>query len=157
MDAGAVRQLLVAAFGRTIEADLVDALRGAGALDCSLVAMADDGAVGHVVLSPVTIDGIVGPWAGLGPLAVAADRQNEGLGSTLVEAALAHARGAGTTLVVVLGDPGYYGRFGFAPASRLGLRLPWDVPEEAFMAVAGDPALVPRGLVRYHAAFDAAV
>ncbi len=149
------------AFGRPAEAALVERLRAAGRAALSLVAEEDGGGiVGHMLFSPVRLDPApVSPpaWWGLAPMAVLPERQRGGVGSALVRAGLDAARAAGTTAVVVLGHPGYYPRFGFAPASRVGLRCVYDAPDEAFMAI----ELVVggggghRGLVRYAPEFDA--
>jgi putative acetyltransferase len=157
-DAGGIAAVVRDAFGREVEAGLVDALRAARALPVSLVAEGADGAVvGHVALSPVTIGGVDGGgrWLGLAPLAVRLDHQRQGVGAALVLAALT-AGGAG--LVVLLGEPAYYARFGFATARPLGLSLPWPVPEEAFMAwLAAGAERPPAGVVGYHAVFDQVV
>ena len=158
-DAGGISAVVRDAFGREAEAGLVDALRTAGALSVSIIAEGGGGSavVGHVALSPVTIGGAdgVGRWLGLAPLAVRPDRQRQGVGAALTRAALAAADANGAGLVVVLGEPAYYARFGFSTARPLGLSLPWPVPEEAFMArLAPGAERPPAGVVRYHAAFD---
>lgn len=154
-EADAIHALLAAAFGRAAEAELVAALRRAHALDTSLVAEQGGALIGHVALSPVSVQGALMPGVlGLAPLAVHPDHRRRGLGGRLVEAALAAARGGGGKLVVVLGDPAYYRRFGFRPAKDMGLTCPWPGTDEAFQAlILASPW--PRGLVRYHAAFDA--
>lgn len=154
-DAAAIQALLAAAFARAAEADLVAALRQAKALDVSLVAARGDAILGHVALSPCSVQGAFMPGVlGLAPLAVHPDHQRQGLGARLVEAALAAARAERGKLVVVLGDPAYYRRFGFRPARDIGLTCPWPGTEEAFQAlILATPW--PRGLVRYHPAFDA--
>lgn len=156
-DVDAVRAVECAAFARDDEARLVDCLRDAGAMTLSLVAALDDEIVGHVALSPVSIDGVVSGVLGLGPMAVAPAFQCCAIGSRLVEEALVRVREWGHAGVIVLGHPDYYPRFGFVPASRFGLRYPAPVPDEAFMAaelVTGAFA-GHAGDVRYHAAFDA--
>lgn len=131
---------------------IVNALRRAGMLTISLVAQAEDGALlGHVALSPVTVsDGSAG-WFGLGPISVAPAQQGQGIGSQLMRRALDGLRALGAAGCVLLGDPAYYGRFGFEP--RAGLVLE-GVPLEYFMALAFDGEW-PQGAVRYHSAFDA--
>jgi putative acetyltransferase len=158
-DEAAIRALVTAAFGREAEAILIDRLREARALTISLVATIADELVGHVALSPVSIAGESAGqhWLGLGPIAVRPDRQRRGIGAALMQASLAAADSSGTELIVVLGEPGYYTRFGFAPASRHGLTLPWPVPDEAFMARLAVGRTLPAGMVAYHPAFDAAV
>lgn len=154
-DAPAIGALVEAAFGRPAEATLVAALRQAKALDTSLVAERDGAILGHVALSPVSVQGAFMPGVlGLAPLAVHPDQQCRGIGTRLVEAALAAVRKGGGKLVVVLGDPAYYRRFGFRPAKDIGVTCPWPGAEAAFQAlILASPW--PRGLVRYHAAFDA--
>jgi putative acetyltransferase len=82
-------------------------------------------------------------------------RQKQGIGSRLVEAGLDECRRAGFDVVVVLGHPEYYPRFGFRPASIFGLRSEYDVPDPVFMAMELTPgaAMGVQGLVRYHEAF----
>lgn len=130
---------------------IVNALRRAGQLSVSLVALDDGEPVGHVALSPVGISSGAAGWYGLGPISVTPGRQGEGIGSRLMEAALAGLRDLGAEGCVLLGDPGYYSRFGFVV--RPGLVLP-GVPAEYFQALAlrGNWA---EGEVSYHAAFDA--
>lgn len=147
-----------AAHASGTEALIVSALRRNAALAASLVAEIGDRIVGHVALSPVRIDdgasGHLVPegWFGLGPLAVRPEQQRNGVGAALVRGALEllvsrRARGC-----VVLGDPAYYGRFGFHSS-----------PDLVFPGVSG-PYLqwlafdgsTPRGTVTYHAAFAVA-
>lgn len=158
-DHARVARLHRLAFGQPAEADLVDRLRAAGRASVSLVAEEERGVVGHILFSPVTLDPPPDPvpcWLGLAPLAVLPERQRGGIGAALVRAGLEAARRAGATAVVVLGHPGYYPRFGFAPASRVGLRCVYDAPDEAFMALALMPGGFEgrSGLVRYAAEFD---
>ncbi len=159
-DADAVRDVVAAAFvgrpySRQREHHLVDALRADGALALSLVAEGDDGVVvGHVAFSPVRIAGAgAAGWYGLGPLAVRPDRQRRGVGRALVDEGLRRLRtasGAGGGCVLV-GDPAYYGRFGFAPDARLRFA---GVPRGYFLALPFGPD-VPSGDVSFHPAFDA--
>lgn len=131
------------------EAGIVRALRLAGALSLSLVAIDQDRIVGHVALSPVTIsDGSQG-WYGLGPVAVLPSLQGRGIGSRLVEQALQLLRARGAGGCVVLGEPGYYGRFGFRADPALVLE---GVLPAYFQALSFTGASV-RGTVHYHAAF----
>ncbi|HWV36575.1 MAG TPA: N-acetyltransferase [Thermomicrobiales bacterium] len=131
---------------------IVDGLRRAGVLTLSLVAVDNDSVVGHVAVSPVIISSGETGWFGLGPISVLPERQRQGIGSQLMHAALADLRQLDAKGCVVLGDPGYYGRFGFR--AHPGLELP-GVPVEYFQAVSFGGVL-PAGTVRYHDAFDAA-
>ncbi|MBQ0932675.1 N-acetyltransferase [Ideonella sp. 4Y16] len=132
------------------EPRIVRGLRDAGALSVSLVAEVDGVVVGHVAVSPVTIsDGSPG-WHGLGPISVLPAWQRQGVGSALMQAALERLRSQGAAGCVLLGDPAYYGRFGFA--ARPGLVYPGP-PAAYFMALplAG---VLPQGEVSYHPAFS---
>lgn len=153
-DAPAMEQLIRAAFLHAPHSDhsehrIVDALRAAGALSLSLVAEAAAEIVGHVAVSAVTIsDGTPG-WYGLGPISVQPTLQGRGVGSQLMHAALLALRERGAPGCVVLGDPRYYGRFGFVADAAL--QFP-GVPAEYFQALQwSGPA--PRGVVTYAAAF----
>ena len=164
-DAPGVRRVLERAFSHADEADLVDRLRQAGAVTVSSVALdrLDDGGarpqeiIGHILFSPVTIGdrSPPSPTVGLAPMAVAPSHQRRGIGTALVEAGLALCREQGVGLVVVLGHPSYYPRFGFRPAHHAGLSCEYDAPLEAFMALElADGALEScTGMVRYHPVF----
>ncbi|WP_256327264.1 GNAT family N-acetyltransferase [Variovorax sp. EL159] len=158
-DAAAIECVTVAAFADAAhtshtEQFIVNALRRAGQLTVSLVAQVgeDEEIVGHVAVSPVSISpsGAVG-WYGLGPISVVPGRQGQGVGAALMKAALERLRQAGAAGCVVLGEPAYYGRFGFV--ARPGLVLP-GVPAEYFQAVCFGGAW-PEGDVQYHDAFNA--
>lgn len=121
------------------EATLVGWLRESASYDPRFAFVAvDDGEAGHEAVGGDAVDGdragvVVGhvmatwgdlsgtPVLGLGPLSVEPGRQGQGVGSALMRAALAAAREAGESVVVLLGDPGYYSRFGFVSASTLGI------------------------------------
>lgn len=123
-DAAAIRCVLEAAFPQPDEANLVDQLRANGGITLSLVAESvDAGIVGHILFSPLNVhadDGTEFSAQALAPLAVAPTHQKQGIGAALVEAGLAALREMGEALVFVLGDPSYYGRFGFVAAAPLG-------------------------------------
>ena len=125
-------------------------MRNAGALFISLVAELDREIVGHVAISPVNIsDGAIG-WYGLGPISVSPDVQGIGIGSRLMKVVLESLKASGASGCVVLGDPGYYRRFGFQSESCLVLP---EVPPEYFQVISFSKDL-PSGEVAYHEAFD---
>ena len=94
----------------------------------SLVALCDGAVAGHIVFTSCALED--GNWrvALLGPLAVAPPYQRQGLGRALIEAGLAHLRAEKVPCVLVLGDPGYYGRLGFR--AELAIAPPYDLPPE---------------------------
>lgn len=155
-DAGIIPAITTAAFERVQHSDqreaaIVEALRAAKALSLSLVAEEDGELVGHIAFSAVTIDGRRGGWFGLGPVSVLPERQGLGIGSALIRGGLEQLRVGGAQGCVVLGDPHYYGRFGFL--SDPALRFP-GVPAEYFQRLifAGG---APAGEVAYDPAFGA--
>lgn len=153
-DIDAIRRLTETAFRTAPHADgtehlIIDRLRAAGALTLSLVAEAEGAVVGHAAFSPVAVsDGSLG-WFGLGPISVDPARQGEGIGGTLVREGLRQLQARGASGCVLLGDPGYYGRFGFETDSRLTLD---GVPPEYFLRVAFSQ-VYGGGSVSYHPAF----
>jgi len=152
-----VRGINEAAFGQPAEADLVDALRSAGAAEVSLVAEADGQIVGHILFSPVSLAeaGKSLKISALAPLAVLPPYQRRGIGSLLVKQGLEDCRRVGVQAVVVLGHPDYYPRFGFRRASAFGLRCEFNTPDEAFMALELTPSALSgkSGTIKYHDAF----
>jgi len=156
-DANAIRFVLEEAFGQSIEADLVDALRRRGALTLSLVALRENEVVGHIVFSPVTIESAESSFdaIGLGPMAVLPPYQRKGIGSQLVRIGLEQCRQAGHEIVVVLGHPDFYGRFGFVSTKHRGIYCEFDVPDDVFMVMElRQGALAGRGgLVKYQPDF----
>jgi putative acetyltransferase len=153
-DHDTVRKIVAAEFDTGTEADFVETVSRRGPV-VSLVAEdskdsedsedskdAGDAAdaarhlVGHVLLSPVPLDGDSSvKLAGLVSLAVVPERQGEGIGSALMRAGLDRCRELGFDGVVALGHPDFYTRFGFAPAASFGLRFRYRVPEDAFLAL----------------------
>lgn len=155
-DADAVHRVIQDAFQGAAhtsgtEPFIVRALRRSDALAVSLVALADGAVVGHVAASPVAISDQSPGWYGLGPVAVVPSHQNRGLGCALVQEALRRLKQSGAAGCVVLGEPAYYGRFGFRVDPALVLE---GVPPGYFQALllAGPPA---RGCVTYHPTFAA--
>lgn len=154
-DAEAVRALYLAAFEGPGEAVLVDRLRAQADPRVALVAEAAGRVVGHVLFTPVAVDGCGKRLMGLAPMAVRPGLQRRGVGSLLVRGGLERCAQLGAEAVVVLGHPDYYPRFGFRPAADFGIDCEYDVPPEVFQALElHDGALDDvAGTVRYHGAF----
>lgn len=153
-DAEPIRALLRAAFPTDAEARLVDALRNARRLSISLVAERAGHLIGHIAFSPITIAGKVA-GLGLAPVAVHPSAQRTGIGAELVRHGLAACHDADAGLVVVLGDPAWYARFGFKPAST------WNLSDDyaggdAFQAIELQPNAAPPsgGRVQYAPEFS---
>jgi putative acetyltransferase len=146
------------AFGTTVEANLVDALRSRGAVTFSLVAVRGEKIIGHILLSPVEIvsQGGSSTALGLGPIAVLPEEQRKGIGGRLIAAGLEECRQAGHEVVVVLGEPEYYSRFGFKTSKPYGIRYEQEIPEQFFMVLELRPgALAGRtGIVKYQSEFS---
>ncbi|WP_400190787.1 GNAT family N-acetyltransferase [Hymenobacter sp. B81] len=161
-DFSAVDQVLRQAFPGSQEARLVSALRRRSGFEpaLSLVTTLAGPVVGHVLFTPIVIEGAAATTASLAlaPVAVRPAFQRRGVGGRLIEAGLAAARQLGYCSVIVLGHPGYYPRFGFEPAGRWGIEAPFAVPAEAFMALELAPGALTgaAGTVRYPAEFVAA-
>src|SRR5471030_208313 len=118
VDAAGIDRLLRSAFPTGAEADLVQELREDGLLTLGVVATDDEGGVvGYVAFCPVDIQGEDRNWVGLAPLAVEESLRRQGLGEKLIYEGLDSLNEFGYAAVVVLGDPAYYGRFGFKPAA----------------------------------------
>lgn len=140
------------AFPTDGEARLVDLLTSRGKARVSLVAEHRDEIIGHVLFSPVEIVGTRGgpPGLGLAPLAVSPAYQGRGVGARLVEAGLAVCRQLDCPFAVVLGEPEYYGRFGFRRASDFGLANEYHA-DDAFQVIELRPGSLAnsKGLVKY--------
>ncbi|MEY4256710.1 MAG: hypothetical protein RLZZ141_1937 [Pseudomonadota bacterium] len=154
-DVETIHALTVAAFkpmaySSQTEAKIVDCLRAAGALTLSLVAVQDEALVGHVAFSPVTINGCEGDWYGLGPVSVWPERQRQGIGQALIRDGLQRLKVLPASGCVLLGNPNYYGRFGFEQDPDLIYR---GAPARYFqrLTLSGSS---PKGEVRYHPSFE---
>jgi putative acetyltransferase len=136
-DIEAIFEVTKAAFrghshSRGTEQLIVNVLRGVGALTVSLVAELDGKIVGHIAFSPVKIsDGSTG-WYALGPVSVAPLHQGRGIGSALVRAGLEELKQRGARGCVLVGNPDFYNRFGFASRPDLSIE---GVPPEFVLAL----------------------
>lgn len=133
----AVDRLLKQVFATHLEADLVMALRENGRRTLSLVACDDEGEiVGHVMFSPVTLEGEDLNWQALAPLTVKAEYRQQGIGAELVKEGLSSLGELGYPACVVQGDPAYYSCFGFQDAARYQLRAAGNEAQGALQVVA---------------------
>ena len=155
-DFAAVHELVIAAF-RTLavasgtEQFIMDALWRNSAATVALVAEDGGVIVGQAAFSKVTVGGQDVGWHGCGPVAVLPERHKQGIGSALMRTGLERLRALGSKGCVVVGDPAYYKRFGFANTPDMFVP---DVPPEVFMAIrfAGE---MPKGEVKFDEAFEA--
>ncbi len=137
-DYDAISRVVAAAFGRENEARLVERLRETPNYvpDLALVAEENAAVVGHVMFIYVTLQGdAIRRVLCLAPLSVAPERQRAGIGGALIREGVAHAGALGEPLVVLVGHPAYYPRFGFEPGRPLGLEPPSGTSDAAFMAL----------------------
>jgi len=155
-DAAAVRRVHVTAFPTAAEADLVERLRASGKAVIELVAQDGDSIVGHILFSPVALEPLAGTVGlGLAPVAVLPDHEKHGVGRRLIQNGLAECRAWGAGFVVVIGDPPYYGRFGFEPAEKHGLRSEYGAGDAFMVFELTSGALPPPGtLVKYAPEFS---
>lgn len=157
VDAAGIDALLRRAFGRDDEADLVQQLREDGLLTLGVVATDDEGGVvGYAAFSPVDVAGEDRQWVALAPLAVDESLRRQGLAEKLVYEGLDSLNEFSYAAVVVLGDPAYYGRFGFKPAAAYGLNCRWPDTASAFQVypLAQDALNGVSGEVAFSAPFN---
>lgn len=154
-DLPAVRSINEVAFGRRDEADLVERLGAEGVVLASLVAEMQGRPAGHILFSRMWIDTTASavPAVALAPMAVLTEFQHQGIGRKLVRRGLDLLRSRGEQIVIVLGHPDYYPRFGFSVEKARRLENPF--PPEAFMAMELVPGALTgvQGKVRYPNAF----
>jgi putative acetyltransferase len=146
-----------AAFGRHDEAEMAAAIVESSQFppELSLAAVVGDRIAGHVISSWVGLEGSNRRLLQLGPIGVLPELQGQGIGSALVRASLDGTRALGEPLLLLEGNPAYYGRFGFVRADELGLIPP---PEALYdwafqVAVLDEAAELPRGRVVYPPSF----
>jgi putative acetyltransferase len=151
-EAAAVHRIHELAFGRREEADLVDNLRAEGVVLCSLVAEIEAGPAGHILFTRMWV-GAGTEAVALAPVAVLPGQQRRGIGAALIRQGLDRLRTLGEPVVLVLGEPGYYSRFGFSAEKARRLTSPF--PPDAFMALELAPGALDsiEGPVRYAKSF----
>jgi putative acetyltransferase len=155
-DLPAIREVNRRAFEQDLEANIVDALRANGAALLSLVGKVNGRVAGHIMYSPITVNGVEG--AALGPMGVLPEYQRQGIGSALVEAGSRRLRESGCPFVIVLGHADFYPKFGFVPASTRSITCEWDVQDDVFMVLVLDESKMDRarGRAQYRHEFSTA-
>jgi putative acetyltransferase len=153
-DHAAVREIHIAAFAnqpfsQQTEHLIVDALRADNALTLSLVAESEGRVVGHIAFSAVAIGDHGQGWYALGPVGVLPSWQRRGIGSELVRRGLDCLRELGAEGCVLLGEPSFYGRFGFQHCAELA--MPGVPPECVLCLPMADR--IPHGDIEHHPAF----
>jgi len=127
------------AFGQENEGKMIEALRKTSNYDTrlSLVAILDNNIIGHILFYQVKIKTNQGKLTvlSLAPIAVHPHYQNKGIGSQLVRKGIEVAKDCGFDAIIVVGHPTYYPRFGFKKASIYEIKCPFEVPDEAFLAL----------------------
>jgi putative acetyltransferase len=155
-DIEAISEVTMAAFenhphSNQTEQFIINALRTYNALTVSLVAEIEGRVVGHIAFSPVTLSGNSCDWYGMGPVSVLPDYQKQGIGKSLINEGLRLLRASGAKGCALVGDPNFYGRFGFRNHPDLILE---GVPRENFLALPfGEEDT--RGVVVFHEGFNA--
>ena len=158
-DYAVIREVTLLAFGQERESQLVEDLRRLPDFiaELSLVALQDGQVVGHILFSPMAIETEKGavPALSLAPLSVRPKCQNQGVGSQLVREGLERCRSLGHKVVVVVGHPDYYPRFGFSSARAKGLEASFEVPDEAFLVLELAPGALDgvAGVIKYPPAY----
>ena len=141
------------------EHELVSRLRNTNEFipELSLVAINNDTIIGHILLTKIQItnDKQTSESLALAPVSVLPQFQSKGIGKELIQEALKKAKELDYNSVIVLGHPAYYPKFGFEKASLWGIKAPFEVPEESFMALElKENALSSiTGVVEYSSAF----
>jgi putative acetyltransferase len=155
-DIEAIGEVTAAAFqaleiSNHTEQFIIEALRAAGALTLSLVAVVDGRVVGHVAFSPAEISDGTRDWYGLGPVSVLPEYQRRGIGKALIHEGLSRLKGIRARGCLVVGHPEYYRKFGFDNVPGL---VHEGVPPEVFLALSFDGE-TPQGTVAFHEGFRA--
>jgi putative acetyltransferase len=155
-DIDAISEITKAAFenlsiSNHTEQFIINALRNTKALTISLVAEASKKVVGHIAFSPVTISDGSLDWYGLGPISVLPELQKQGIGKSLMREGLSLLKTLGAKGCVLVGDPGYYERFGFRSLPDLVID---GVPPQYFLALPFEESKI-HGIVVFHESFAA--
>ncbi len=159
-DYKAIRDVTFRAFQNEEEPSLVEAIRESEYFipELSLVAESNGKIVGHIMFSIISLVSDEGETEvlSLAPMSVDPDFQMKGVGKKLMEKGLEECRRLGHRIVVVIGHPEYYPRFGFIPARQAGFEVPFDVPDEAFMVIGLDAKALGEygGMVEFSPPFD---
>lgn len=153
-DVDVIRRVHESAFGSLLEAELVDNLQAEGDAVLSLVAAYDGEICGHVLFSRLRVLEARGVRAtALGPLGVIPSARGRGVGTALVRDGLSRLMGDSEDLVLVLGDPEFYGRFGFSAKAASVFQTPYDGPNLQALALS-DAGHLAQGVLRYAPAFS---
>ncbi len=138
-DLARIKEINDLAFEQEDEGKLVDKLRQKDQFipELSLVAEADETVVGHILFYPVIINSANQKHTtlSLGPMSVLPEHQKKGIGGKLINEGLKRSKDLGFLSVIVIGHPEYYPKFGFTKASRWSIKVPFEVPDEVFMAL----------------------
>lgn len=153
-DIEAIRALHETSFGSLLEAELVDNLQAEGDAVLSLVAEAGGALVGHVLFSRmVALESRGLRVTALGPLSVRQEQRGKGIGTALVRDGMRRLMADGEDLVVVLGDPAFYSRFGFSAKAAQVFQTPYDGPNLLARPLS-EAGHIAQGLLRYPSAFS---
>ncbi len=154
-DGPGVRLVHLQAFPTVTEADLVEQLERDGDAAASIVAIEDGQVVGHILFSRMLAEADGEPLAafGLAPISVLPARQGQGIGSRLVEAGLEAVEALGGEVVFVVGEPDYYGRFGFHASTAAPFESPYAGSYFQAKLLGGDRPVPQSGRADYAAAF----
>ncbi len=157
-DDAAIHEVHRTSFPTDDEAKLVDRLRADGDALISVVAVLDGTIVGHALFSRMGIVGSTGEIQAiaLAPVAVRSDRRCRGLAAAVIEEGLRLCASRGERIVLVLGDPAYYQRFGFTAEAAALIESPWPGPHFMALALVAGALDGLAGRVRYAGAFGIA-
>jgi putative acetyltransferase len=141
------------AFNRDVEGKLVELLRKADCEIISLVAEVNKQIVGHIMFSPVEIENKTEGMI-LAPIAVLPEFQKKGIGAKLIKKGAEEVKSKNYSIIILFGHPEYYPKFGFAPASRYGLKSKIEAPDEVFMALNFSDKNWKNSLIKFRPEFD---